>query len=176
MASGRGRLKVDLEPSMWRRRQEYKATPSQRYLYIYKTDFKVLTNYKEDYQGDAQEDKLTNTTMLLAGSITQKFSTLTNNRLRTSSNTRNQAVIHDGRFDIQTKNACYGGNGNGNVGRQNMNQAANAGNGQGKKLLAMKDEAGGTLNDKENDFMLDNAFGDETLEELIDVVIIMACI
>ncbi|GJS24953.1 hypothetical protein Tco_0453585 [Tanacetum coccineum] len=27
-ASGRGRLKVDLEPSTWRRRQEYKATPS----------------------------------------------------------------------------------------------------------------------------------------------------
>nr|GEY62294.1 hypothetical protein [Tanacetum cinerariifolium] len=28
MASGRGLLKVDLEPSTWRRRQEYKATPS----------------------------------------------------------------------------------------------------------------------------------------------------
>ncbi|GJS75853.1 putative reverse transcriptase domain-containing protein [Tanacetum coccineum] len=27
--SGRGRLKVDLEPSTWRRRQKYKATPSQ---------------------------------------------------------------------------------------------------------------------------------------------------
>ncbi|GJX02905.1 hypothetical protein Tco_0188821 [Tanacetum coccineum] len=27
--SGRGRLKVDLESSTWRRRQEYKATPSQ---------------------------------------------------------------------------------------------------------------------------------------------------
>nr|GEY04235.1 hypothetical protein [Tanacetum cinerariifolium] len=132
-------------------------------------------------------------------SITQKFFTLTNNRLRTSSNTRNQAVIHDGRFNIQTKNACYGGNGNGNAGRQNMNQAANAGNGQvqqineshyarnfpkpnvrdakyfrEKKLLAMKDEAGGTVNDKENDFMLDNAFRDETLEELTDAVIIMA--
>ncbi|GJV79411.1 hypothetical protein Tco_1515281 [Tanacetum coccineum] len=33
-------------------------------------------------------------------------------------------------------------------------------------LLAMKDEAGGTLNDEENDFMLENAYGDETLEEL----------
>ncbi|GJU00134.1 hypothetical protein Tco_1110472 [Tanacetum coccineum] len=33
-------------------------------------------------------------------------------------------------------------------------------------LLAMKDEAGGTLNDEENDFMLDIAYGDETLEEL----------
>nr|GEZ26758.1 MAK10-like protein [Tanacetum cinerariifolium] len=27
--SRRGRLKVDLEPSSWRRRQEYQATPSQ---------------------------------------------------------------------------------------------------------------------------------------------------
>ncbi|GJT65201.1 hypothetical protein Tco_1016681 [Tanacetum coccineum] len=33
-------------------------------------------------------------------------------------------------------------------------------------LLAMKDEAGSNLNDEENDFMLDNSFGDETLEEL----------
>nr|GEY42162.1 hypothetical protein [Tanacetum cinerariifolium] len=33
-------------------------------------------------------------------------------------------------------------------------------------LLAMKDEAGSNLNAKENDFMLDNYFGDEILEEL----------
>ncbi|GJW08954.1 hypothetical protein Tco_1571377 [Tanacetum coccineum] len=41
-------------------------------------------------------------------------------------------------------------------------------------LLAMKYEAGGTLNDEENDFMLDNAYGDETLEELIAAVFMMA--
>ncbi|GJS48160.1 hypothetical protein Tco_0598281 [Tanacetum coccineum] len=41
-------------------------------------------------------------------------------------------------------------------------------------LLAMKDEAGGTLNDEESDFMLDNAYGDETLEELTFAVIMMA--
>ncbi|GJW39595.1 retrovirus-related pol polyprotein from transposon TNT 1-94 [Tanacetum coccineum] len=67
--------------------------------------------------------------MLLARVITQKFSTPTNNRLRTSSNTRNQAVIQDGQVDIQTKNACYGGNGNKNAGRQNRNQTFNAGTG-----------------------------------------------
>ncbi|GKC03257.1 hypothetical protein Tco_0994867 [Tanacetum coccineum] len=61
--------------------------------------------------------------------ITQKFSTPTNNRLRTSSNTRNQAVIQDSRVDIQTKNAGYGGNGNKNAGRQSRNQVFNAGNG-----------------------------------------------
>ncbi|GKD57912.1 retrovirus-related pol polyprotein from transposon TNT 1-94 [Tanacetum coccineum] len=35
----------------------------------------------------------------------------------------------DGQVDIQTKNACYGGNGNKNTGRQSKNQAFNAGNG-----------------------------------------------
>ncbi|GKC87097.1 hypothetical protein Tco_1147746 [Tanacetum coccineum] len=41
-------------------------------------------------------------------------------------------------------------------------------------LLAMKDEAGGNLNEEENDFMLDNAYGDDTLEELSAAVIIVA--
>nr|GEX29394.1 hypothetical protein [Tanacetum cinerariifolium] len=70
-----------------------------------------------------------------------------------------------------------------NTGRQNKNQAANAKNGhyardcpkpkvhdaryfKEQMILAMKDEAGGTLNGEENDFMLDNAYGDDTLEEL----------
>ncbi|GJU35195.1 hypothetical protein Tco_1183549 [Tanacetum coccineum] len=87
---------------------------------------------------------------------------------------------HDGRVDIQTKNAGYSGNDNKNAGRQNKNQAFNAGNGnydnnqivqrvpqtKEQMLLAMKDEAESNLNDAENDFMLDNSFEDETLEEL----------
>ncbi|GKB06608.1 retrovirus-related pol polyprotein from transposon TNT 1-94 [Tanacetum coccineum] len=163
--------------------------------------------------------------MLMFGSdvTSHKFSTPTNNRLRTSSNTRNQAVIQDGRVDIQTKNAGYGGNGNRNAGRQNRNQAFNAGNGNDESnqivqrvprtestpgkanvqcyncnekghyardcqkprvrdakyfreqmLLAMKDEAESNLKDEENDFMLDNSYGDETLEELTAAVIMMA--
>nr|GFA31838.1 hypothetical protein [Tanacetum cinerariifolium] len=42
-------------------------------------------------------------------------------------------------------------------------------------LLGMKDEAGGTLNAEENDFMLDHAYGNDTLEELTAVIITMAC-
>nr|GEY40523.1 hypothetical protein [Tanacetum cinerariifolium] len=42
---------------------------------------------------------------------------------------KNQAVIHDGRVDIQSKNVGYIGNGNRNAGRQNINQEGNAGNG-----------------------------------------------
>ncbi|GJU49107.1 hypothetical protein Tco_1218662 [Tanacetum coccineum] len=134
--------------------------------------------------------------MLLARAITQKFSTPTNNHLRTSSNTRNQAVIQDGRVDIQTKNASYGGNGSRNAERQNKNQAFNAGNRNDESdqivwrvprtestlgkyfreqmLLAMKDEAGSNLKDEENDFMIDNSYRDETLEELTIAVMIMA--
>ncbi|GKC68784.1 retrovirus-related pol polyprotein from transposon TNT 1-94 [Tanacetum coccineum] len=82
--------------------------------------------YQGELQGDSQEDKLTTAMMLLARAISQKFSTPTNNRLRVSSNTRNQAVVQDGRVDIQTKNAGYGGNANKNVGR-NRTQGFNAG-------------------------------------------------
>nr|GEU35935.1 hypothetical protein [Tanacetum cinerariifolium] len=38
-------------------------------------------------------------------------------------------VTMDGRVDIQTKNTGYGGNGNRNAGRKNINQAFNAENG-----------------------------------------------
>ncbi|GKB85516.1 hypothetical protein Tco_0957788 [Tanacetum coccineum] len=41
-------------------------------------------------------------------------------------------------------------------------------------LLAMKDKAGGNLDEEENDFMLDNAYGDDTLEELNAAIIMMA--
>ncbi|GKB67191.1 putative RNA-directed DNA polymerase [Tanacetum coccineum] len=85
--------------------------------------------YQGELQGDSQEDKLKTAMMLLARAISQKFSTPTNNRLRISTNTRNQAVVQDGRVDIQTKNVGYGGNANKNAGKQNMNQAFNAGNG-----------------------------------------------
>ncbi|GJW96615.1 hypothetical protein Tco_0178423 [Tanacetum coccineum] len=107
----------------------YSHTPKSYYV----THPSSVIDYEEDYQGelqgDAQEDKLTTAMMLLARAITQKFSTPTNNRLRTSSNTRNQVVIQDGRIDIQSKNGGYAGNGNRNAGRQNRTLTANAGNG-----------------------------------------------
>ncbi|GJX32415.1 integrase, catalytic region, zinc finger, CCHC-type containing protein [Tanacetum coccineum] len=161
--------------------------------------------------------------MLLARAITQKFSTPTNNRLRTSSNTRNQAIIQDGRVDIQTKNEGYGGNGNKNTGRHNRNQTFNAGTWNDERnqivqrfpriestpgkanvqcyncnekgyysrdcqkprvrdakyfreqmLLAIKDETRSNLNNEENDFMLDTSSGEETMEELTAVVMLMA--
>ncbi|GKD55527.1 retrovirus-related pol polyprotein from transposon TNT 1-94 [Tanacetum coccineum] len=41
-------------------------------------------------------------------------------------------------------------------------------------LLAMKDEAGSHLSNEENDFMLDNAYGEELLDELTASVMLMA--
>ncbi|GJS02684.1 retrovirus-related pol polyprotein from transposon TNT 1-94 [Tanacetum coccineum] len=90
--------------------------------------------YQGELQGDSQEDKLTTAMMLLARVISQKFSTPTNNRLRVSSNTRNQVMVHDGLVDIQTKNAGYGGKANNNVGR-NITQGFNA-----VKLSTLHDE------------------------------------
>ncbi|GKC73107.1 hypothetical protein Tco_1118990 [Tanacetum coccineum] len=81
----------------------YSHSPQPYYV----THVSSVIDYEDDYQGekqgDAREDKLTTTMMLLAKAITQRYSTPTNNRLRTSSNIRNQAVIKDGRVDIQSK-------------------------------------------------------------------------
>ncbi|GKC16134.1 hypothetical protein Tco_1012916 [Tanacetum coccineum] len=134
----------------------YSRSPQPYYV----THPSSMIDYEDDYQGeiqgDAQEDKLSTAMMLLTRAITQHYSTLTNNRLHTSLNTRNQDVIQDGRVDIQSKNDGFAGNGNRNM------------------LLATKDEAEVHLNEQENDFMLDNAYGDNMLEELNAAVILMA--
>ncbi|GJT57371.1 hypothetical protein Tco_0992425 [Tanacetum coccineum] len=158
----------------------------------YFVDIKVM-NYllQGEIQGDAQEDELTTEMMLLAKAITQRYSTPTNNRICTSSNTRNQAVIQDGMVDIKGKNIGNAENGNRIAGRHNINQEANAGNGhyardclkprvcdakyfREQMLVATKDETGMHLKEEENDFMLDNIYGDDSLEELSATVIMMA--
>ncbi|GKC31099.1 hypothetical protein Tco_1038393 [Tanacetum coccineum] len=56
-----------------------------------------VVDYDDDYQGDTvqnkYEDPLTSAMILLARAITQNFSNPINNRLHTSSNTRNQAIV-----------------------------------------------------------------------------------
>ncbi|GJV37623.1 hypothetical protein Tco_1410100 [Tanacetum coccineum] len=108
------------------------------------------------------------------------------------------ALITHSNASSSQSHARYGGNGNRNARIQNMNQAFNEGNGltqnderhcardcqklrvrdakylREQMLLAMKDEAGSNLKDEENDFMLDNSYGDETLKELTAIVIMMA--
>ncbi|GJR73115.1 hypothetical protein Tco_0085480 [Tanacetum coccineum] len=120
---------VQFEPHVQASKAKRAAKNHEPLALIAHSNASSSQSHARELQGDSQEDKLTTSMMLLAREITQKFSTPTNNRLCTSSNTRNQVVIQDGRVDIQTKNIGYGGNGNMNAGRQNINQAFNAGNG-----------------------------------------------
>nr|GEU78047.1 Gag-Pol polyprotein [Tanacetum cinerariifolium] len=60
----------------------------------------------------AHTDPLTSAMLLLARAITQNFSNPTNNRLHTSSNTRNQAVIQGDRVNIQSMNSSNAGRNN----------------------------------------------------------------
>nr|GEY58447.1 hypothetical protein [Tanacetum cinerariifolium] len=82
----------------------------------YVTHPTYVVDYDNEYQQDDIqtnfEDPLTSTMLVLARAITQNFSNPTNNRLRTLSNTKNQAVIQGDRVNIQSRNS-------GNAGRNN---------------------------------------------------------
>ncbi|GKA74071.1 retrovirus-related pol polyprotein from transposon TNT 1-94 [Tanacetum coccineum] len=75
----------------------------------YVTHHSLVVDYDDNYQGDAvqntSEDPLTSAMILLARAITQRFSNPTNNRLRTSSNTRNQAIVQADKVHIQSRNS-----------------------------------------------------------------------
>ncbi|GJR64711.1 hypothetical protein Tco_0010776 [Tanacetum coccineum] len=68
--------------------------------------------YNSDDVHNHSEDPLASAMLLLAQAITQNFSNPTNNRLSASSNTRNQAVVHGDRVNIQSRIS-------GNIGRNN---------------------------------------------------------
>ncbi|GJZ17937.1 retrovirus-related pol polyprotein from transposon TNT 1-94, partial [Tanacetum coccineum] len=82
----------------------------------YVTHPSSVVDYDEEYEQDDvhnhSEDPLASAMLLLAKAITQNFSNPINNRLRASSNTRNQAVVQGDRVNIQSRNS-------GNVGRNN---------------------------------------------------------
>ncbi|GJS94152.1 retrovirus-related pol polyprotein from transposon TNT 1-94 [Tanacetum coccineum] len=75
-----------------------------------------MVDYEDEYQQDDvhtnSEDPLTSAMLLLARAITQNFSTPTNNHLRTSSNTRNQAIIQGNMVNIQRRNSSLAGRNN----------------------------------------------------------------
>ncbi|GKC21480.1 retrovirus-related pol polyprotein from transposon TNT 1-94, partial [Tanacetum coccineum] len=77
----------------------YHANSSYSPHPYYVTHPSSVVDYEDEYQGDLQGDS------------------------------QEDKLTTDGRDDIQTKNAVYGGNGNKNAGRQSRNQAFNAGNG-----------------------------------------------
>ncbi|GJV61884.1 copia protein [Tanacetum coccineum] len=175
-------------------------TPSPYYV----THPFSVVDYDDDYQGDAfqnnSEDPLTSAMMLLTHAITQRFSNPTNNRLRTSSNTRNQAIVQTDRENIQSRNSSNDDrntrrsyNDTGNTQRilrtTSLGSAANVQcyncsekghydcNFPKQKvrdskyiiehmLLAKQDEAGVTLTDEHNDFLVADATRIKEIEEL----------
>ncbi|GKA23502.1 hypothetical protein Tco_0709535 [Tanacetum coccineum] len=64
----------------------------------------LVSIYEREAICDDQGDSLTTAMMLIAQEITQRYSIPTNNRLRTYSNTGNQAIVQADRMDIQSKN------------------------------------------------------------------------
>ncbi|GJU35403.1 hypothetical protein Tco_1183757 [Tanacetum coccineum] len=139
----------------------------------YVTHPSSVVDYDEDYQGDAvqntSDDPLTSAMILLARAITQRFSNLTNNRLRTSFNTRNQAIVQADRVQIQSRNS-------GNDGRNTRHSYVQEEVIEGINVQndAGNDEAGVILTDEQNDFLFADALRMEEIEELSANICLMA--
>ncbi|GJU66458.1 hypothetical protein Tco_1252717 [Tanacetum coccineum] len=154
----------------------------------------LVAHTRDIFQNDP-EDTFTSEMMLLARVITQRYSTPTNNHLRSSSNTRNQAVVqadivniqrgnvrNDGRiarrsYNIQEESA-EGSNvqkETGNVQRTLRTiSAGNITNVHCYNCSEKKDEAGVILSNEKNDFLIADAAQMEEIEELSANMCMMA--
>ncbi|GKA12837.1 retrovirus-related pol polyprotein from transposon TNT 1-94 [Tanacetum coccineum] len=157
------------------------ANPSYSPQPYYVTHPSSVADYEDEYQGklqgDSQEDKLTTAMMLLARGINQKYGGNGNmnagrqNKNQsfnagTGNDESNQIVQHvprtksnPGKANVQ----CYNCNEKDHYAHDCQKlRVRDAKYFREQMLLAMKDEAGSNLKDEENDFMLDNSYGDET--------------
>ncbi|GJZ83993.1 hypothetical protein Tco_0649166 [Tanacetum coccineum] len=125
-----------------------------------------VVDYDDDYQGDAVQTKykdlLTSAMILIARAITQRFFNPTNNRLRTSSNTRNQATVQ-------------GDSEKGHYARNYLKpRVQDSKYFMEQMLLAKQDEAGVILTDEHNDFFFADASRIEENEEVSANICLMA--
>ncbi|GKB65301.1 hypothetical protein Tco_0921487 [Tanacetum coccineum] len=113
-------------------------------------------DYDDEYQQDDvhnnSEDPLVSTMLLLAKAITQNFSNPTNNRLRASSNTRNQSIF-------SRRHGHYARN-------YPKPRVRDSKYFMEQMLLAKQDKAGVNLIDEQNDFLFADASRMEKIEEL----------
>nr|GEW54230.1 hypothetical protein [Tanacetum cinerariifolium] len=133
----------------------------------------VVDNDDEYQQDDIQtnsEDPLTSAMLLLAQAITQIFSNLTNNRLRTSSNTKNQVGIQGDLVNIQSRNS-------GHYARNCLKPRLwNSKYFMEQMLLAKQDEVRLILTDEQNDFLFADASKMEEIEDLSANICLIAII
>nr|GEU81275.1 integrase, catalytic region, zinc finger, CCHC-type, peptidase aspartic, catalytic [Tanacetum cinerariifolium] len=136
----------------------------------YVTHSSLVVDYDDDYQGGAvqntSEDPFTSAMILLAYAITQRISNPTNNHLRTSSNTKNQAIVQVDRVQIQSRNSDYDGR---NTRRSYVQEEVI----EVRKVI-MLDEAGVILIDEQNDFLFVDASRMEEFEESSANICLMA--
>nr|GEZ53054.1 ribonuclease H-like domain-containing protein [Tanacetum cinerariifolium] len=137
-----------------------------------------VADYDDDYQGDTVQNKsndpLTSAMMLLACAITRNFSNLTNNHLRTSSNTRNQSIAQGERVNIQSKNfgivvnvQCYNCSEKGHYARNcPMPRIRDSKYFMEHMLLTKQDEAGVLFIDEQNDFLFADVSQMEEIKKL----------
>ncbi|GJY35250.1 hypothetical protein Tco_0420628 [Tanacetum coccineum] len=136
-----------------------------------------VVDYDDEYQQDDvhnnSEDPLVSAMLLLAKAITQNFSNPTNNRLRASSNTRNQAIIQGDRRAYVQEEVVEGMNApkeTGNVQRTLRTPSS----GNTSTVQCYIDEAGVILTDEQNDFLFADASRMEEIEELSANICLMA--
>ncbi|GKB92772.1 retrovirus-related pol polyprotein from transposon TNT 1-94 [Tanacetum coccineum] len=151
-----------------------------------KNKAKTVVDYDDDYQGDTvqnnSDDPLTSTMILLARAITRNFSNPTNNRLHTSSNTRNQAIVQGDRVKTQSKKSgtvanvqCYNCSEKGHYARNYLKpKVRDSKYFMEQMLLAKQDEAGVILTDEQNDFLFADASRMEEIKELSANICLMA--
>ncbi|GKC55137.1 hypothetical protein Tco_1077882 [Tanacetum coccineum] len=132
-----------------------------------------VVDYDDEYQQDDVqtncEDPLASPMLLIARAVTQNLFNPTNNRLRTLSNTRNQAIIQGDRLNIQRRNP-------GNTYARNYPKprVRDSKYFMEQMLLAKQDEAGLLLTDEHNDFLFADASRMKEIKELSANISLMA--
>ncbi|GKA58873.1 ribonuclease H-like domain-containing protein [Tanacetum coccineum] len=141
----------------------------------YVTHPSSVVDYDDGYQGDTvqnnSDDPPTSAMILLARAITRNYSNLINNRLRTSSNTRNQAIVQRTLrtaslgtvANVQRYNCCEKGHYARNCPKPRIRDSKYF---MEQTLLAKQDEAGVILTEEQNDFLFPEASRMEEIEEL----------
>nr|GEW89904.1 hypothetical protein [Tanacetum cinerariifolium] len=151
----------------------------------YVTHPTYVVNYDDEYQQDDiqtnSEDPLKSVMLLLTRAITQNFSNPTNNCLRTSSNTRNQAVIQGDRTlqNSSSRNTltvqCYNCSGKGHYARNCPKpRVRDSKYFMEQMLLAKHDEFRVILTDEQNDCLFADASRMKEIEDLSADICLMA--